>query len=1097
MLTTTRGIFRGLLVVIFAAALCALVLSPNFDDTYSLRSTGATKTPTIAPTMTPTMPTMAATEAPLRSRVGVIGAAGYVGSALSKHLRSHEVWDVVGYDRHPMARSPLVTVMSSDAIETDVLQSMAVVVFLGGVTTRKECEAAANSSVMQENVVNVEDLITRMKSDQYLIFASTGAIAEGSGSRPFCESDTPNVQLLDCLSSSLLARERMAAQRATATDYRGPVLVALRFGSVVGTSPVQRMESAHVAMTRHAMLRGEIPLFHPETWSAFLSIHDQVRAIETIMLMRQLLIGGTLNVFNIVSFNSRIGQAASEVAQATGARIMAQHHPSNLDIEGFSLSGAAMESTFGFHAEWTPRRVAEDLADHLRFVSHNHLFPAIASSSPAHRCRKCGSDSMITVLNLGDLPSGDCFQPTADEALKCPRRPLKYMQCRKCEHIQLAAPTDALPRCNVEQLTTAHYEAVVAHAVGAMPAANISKRSILVVSCGGHFQLADLLIKKGWLGYGLCTDSTATEEAYMRGVAAHKCESLESCPLPDAFPRAFEAIAVSDVLENATQLQALMSSLVLRLRNRGILYCDFICAGLIADNVLRGRFNYFTARSLQHLAAKAGLRVVDILSGDDNHKSIKTAVLMRQDPSDSHSNAAWSSALQMEELQDNSDAFIRFGERAAATREWLNDMLQQLYDQGHDIVAYGVEHSVFLNYMLDSRPTYKFLFAIDDRTALPSFCPGTAIAVRSIHDLANHSAARPLAIVFLGSSWGTRSKEPILAALKAAPRRHDAVWMVSPFPFPQLVAFRVPSGVVVPTASYAFQPTPRRRHRPTIGMVSHFYNEEMMMPYWVLHHAHMFDEVVVVDHHSTDKSAQIFREYAPSSWRLVNTTLEFFDAVGTDQEVAKYEHTFVSPWRVALTTTEFIIHPDLASDLINLERDVEAMRLPSLRITGNDSRPLLRFESLIRQRSLIILREWITQYSRFVHRLRHSPAAPNPYSPGRHGMSQHRVKVDDTNVQECAHGWIAKFAYSPWPECLQRKLQIGKRIPKDHFERKMGTQHNTTAEKLAEERNASIAQSFELTTASLFADAPQLRMALQALYSVTRPALIFKNVVVP
>ena len=50
-------------------------------------------------------------------------------------------------------------------------------------------------------------------------------------------------------------------------------------------------------------------------------------------------------------------------------------------------------------------------------------------------------------------------------------------------------------------------------------------------------------------------------------------------------------------------------------------------------------------------------------------------------------------------------------------------------------------------------------------------------------------------------------------------------------------------------------------------MVSHFYNEELMMPYWVLHHAHMFDEVVVIDHRSTDKSAQIFREYAPTSWR--------------------------------------------------------------------------------------------------------------------------------------------------------------------------------------------------------------------------------------
>ena len=325
MFLATRRVRVGLLVVVFAAALCAFQLSPNFEDTYS-------RIPTVYSVFGRTKGTGSNPQGSdkRRTRVGIIGAAGYIGSALSKYLRAHKVWDITGYDRHPMARSPHVTVMSSDAIETDALQSMAIVIFLGGVTTRKECEAATKLSIMQENLAKVEDLITRMKSDQYLIFASTGAIAEGSGGRPFCESDTPNVQLLDCLSSSLLARERMAAQRASATDYRGPVLVALRFGSVVGTSPVQRMESTHVAMTRHATLRGEIPLFHPETWSAFLSIHDQVRAIETIMLMRQLLNESTLNVLNLVSFNSRVGQAASEVAQATGARIMAQHHPSKL-----------------------------------------------------------------------------------------------------------------------------------------------------------------------------------------------------------------------------------------------------------------------------------------------------------------------------------------------------------------------------------------------------------------------------------------------------------------------------------------------------------------------------------------------------------------------------------------------------------------------------------------------------------------------------------------------------------------------------------------------------------------------------------------------
>ena len=79
------------------------------------------------------------------------------------------------------------------------------------------------------------------------------------------------------------------------------------------------------------------------------------------------------------------------------------------------------------------------------------------------------------------------------------------------------------------------------------------------------------------------------------------------------------------------------------------------CAG--ASTTFTARFHCSISRP------KLGLRVVDILSGDDNQKSIKTVALMRHDPSDSHSDAVWSSAQQMEELQDRADAFIRFGER--------------------------------------------------------------------------------------------------------------------------------------------------------------------------------------------------------------------------------------------------------------------------------------------------------------------------------------------------------------------------------------------------------------------------------------------------
>ena len=502
----------------------------------------------------------------------------------------------------------------SDAIETETLQSMSIVIFLGGVTTRKECEAATNNSVMQENVASVANLITRMKSDQYLIFASTGAIAEGSGGSLFGEEDTPNEQLLDCLSSSLLARERMAAQRANTTNYRGPVLVALRFGSVVGVSPVQRMESAHVAMTRHAALRGEVPLFHPETWSAFLSIHDQVRAVETIMLMRHVLKRSTLNVFNLVSFNSRQGQAASEVAQATGARIMAQHHPSNLDIKGFSLSGEAMENTFGFHTEWTPRRVAEDLAAHLRFVSRDDLF-SVASSQRAHRCHVCGSGSMMKVLDLGNLPRGDRFPSTVNE--EYPHQELKYMKCPKCGHNQPPSPTESPAQCTNEQMAAAHCEKAVAHAAGVMPVTpSTLKRSVLVVSCG-ESQLADLFLKQGWIIYVLQVNDDARKLKHGRGFFSHKCKSLVKCSLPSSFSRAFDAIAVTSVVGNPTQLQSLLATLAVRLSMRGILYCDVVFADGFEESVFgmrQERFDYFTGRSLQHLANRAGMRPVSVVS---------------------------------------------------------------------------------------------------------------------------------------------------------------------------------------------------------------------------------------------------------------------------------------------------------------------------------------------------------------------------------------------------------------------------------------------------------------------------------------------------
>lgn len=69
----------------------------------------------------------------------VIGAAGYIGSRLHKHLNSHGI-STTGFDRDPRDPSLDVYHLASYEIPDETLRSFDAVVFLGGLTGRKACE---------------------------------------------------------------------------------------------------------------------------------------------------------------------------------------------------------------------------------------------------------------------------------------------------------------------------------------------------------------------------------------------------------------------------------------------------------------------------------------------------------------------------------------------------------------------------------------------------------------------------------------------------------------------------------------------------------------------------------------------------------------------------------------------------------------------------------------------------------------------------------------------------------------------------------------------------------------------------------------------
>ncbi len=87
-------------------------------------------------------------------------------------------------------------------------------------------------------------------------------------------------------------------------------------------------------------------------------------------------------------------------------------------------------------------------------------------------------------------------------------------------------------------------------------------------------------------------------------------------------------------------------------------------------------------------------------------------------------------------------------------------------------------------------------------------------------------------------------------------------------------------------------------------LISHFYNEEYLLPWWLMHHTKLFDHGILINRGSTDRSVEICRQFAPN-WEVRDSKVPEFDAILVDQEVMDIEKE-VNGWKMVLNTTEFL-----------------------------------------------------------------------------------------------------------------------------------------------------------------------------------------------
>lgn len=208
-------------------------------------------------------------------------------------------------------------------------------------------------------------------------------------------------------------------------------------------------------------------------------------------------------------------------------------------------------------------------------------------------------------------------------------------------------------------------------------------------------------------------------------------------------------------------------------------------------------------------------------------------------------------------------------------------------------------------------------------------------------------------------------------------------------------------------------------------IITHFYNEEYLLPWWLEHHKKYFDFGVLIDYASTDNSVNIIKEICPH-WQVVPSIYREFDSSLQNEEIIFYESQLTG-WRIALTVTEFIV-----GNLNKLMHTLEGRHqwlIPGIRFTSWDPYGKLnKDEPLWNQ-----IKTGISYYDNpIAHQCRSLHNFNDiKYEPGRHFLPNNTTEAFIFHYAHCIIG----------EEMVKRRLQIQNKISVNDRSQGLGTHH--------------------------------------------------------
>ena len=199
-------------------------------------------------------------------------------------------------------------------------------------------------------------------------------------------------------------------------------------------------------------------------------------------------------------------------------------------------------------------------------------------------------------------------------------------------------------------------------------------------------------------------------------------------------------------------------------------------------------------------------------------------------------------------------------------------------------------------------------------------------------------------------------------------------------------------------------------------VITHFRNEEYLLPWWINHHKKIFDHGIMINYGSTDRSIEICKELCPPHWKIVNTVNDKFIASLVDAEVKVYENS-LEGFKMALTITEFLLIP-CPLDEINkyfVMNNLKYLRTWGVCMGDNNTNILPTYDRpLVEQKHHGVIRNYLDpscswgpdSYNAWFGRCYHNQPF-GKYIDGRHN-------VDSDGVQQVNDIFTLKYKYCPW-----------------------------------------------------------------------------------